>query len=144
MVKKCCCICKGVFKLSKFPLSSSTKDGYASICQNCKDEIKTQKCKKCNETKILSDYYESPGTLSGYSGTCKACINARKRIKDAENIKERSVKDGKLCCDFCKNVKSVLDFKNDKRSTNGYSSNCLSCIQLRKGKTYLQAKQLLV
>ena len=102
--KKCCT----VKTVEEFPIQITTKDGYAPMCRECKnedsreflekrkqeklyvspDEIK--KCGVCKEKKPNTEFYSSCRTKDGLRGTCNECEKQlRNKYKDKSN--ERNI-----------------------------------------------------
>jgi len=47
-----------------------------------------KKCYKCDEKKLLTEFYRNKNKKDGYASECKACDNARKRTKEAKEKKK--------------------------------------------------------
>lgn len=39
--------------------------------------MKQKNCRKCGESKPVSDYYSQPSNLDGLNGQCKSCVKSR-------------------------------------------------------------------
>ena len=62
------------------------------------EEMKTQKCKTCNEWKALDrEYFHvHPGNTNGFAGVCKDCKNARKRERRQQPVEVVPVSEDKF------------------------------------------------
>lgn len=76
-------------------------------------------CKKCNETKPLSDMYHSGRTAT----TCKVC-----KVIERENYKVNPRTDENAICVSCDKEYPNFEFSSAPRKKNGISSQCRFCI----------------
>lgn len=91
---KHCKQCKEVKPLGMYYQTSRTKDGFMTVCKDCRnDYIKSRRekfklravvvipesktCYKCNETKPSTDFYNSRCEIDGLSQLCKKCSKER-------------------------------------------------------------------
>lgn len=47
-------------------------------------DIETRVCRKCGQERPLTDFVKATKSRTGYLHTCKPCVNAYKRARDAE------------------------------------------------------------
>ncbi len=53
----------------------------------------TKKCKKCEEFKLLEEFYKHPTTRDGYFSKCKSCIDdGAKKYRMSKKYKESAKK----------------------------------------------------
>lgn len=90
-----------------------------------------KQCKKCNESKPLTDYFKSKETRDGYKSACKSCCKAydadfrKSLIHDTATDKR---------CSKCNMVRSIDEFYSDKSNKSGYTSWCKQCISIKHKK----------
>lgn len=146
-MKKKCRDCGKVKQLGKFYVNKANKDGYESLCIDCrklmriKNEQRLQKerkssiipkykvCRICNKKQVILNFTIAPDRKSGYRNECKSCqkiIHARyvRRIKK-EN-KNLTIPKSKVCHD-CNKRKSISMFAKNSHSKDGYGSQCRIC-----------------
>jgi len=99
-----------------------------------------KKCKTCEETKQLNEFYKSG---KWFSSECKICSRARSkewRKNNPQPKKKRKLKidkyeEGFCECPGCETIKSLEEFGKDSSKVTGYSYYCKECIN-RKARKY--------
>lgn len=114
--------------------------------------MKKKKCKRCEETKPLTDYHKSNTYKDGYTYYCKTCIAEKTKIDYYENGGQKKaseyyynytkkglkkpkqesentklLREGKLRCGGCSKVKGTKEFCKDKRRKYKHSFYCKVC-----------------
>ena len=99
-----------------------------------------KKCNRCEEIKLLTEFYKAKGCRDGLQSFCKKCDNARK----TELLREKSIKAGKKQktltlvarelrskrlkrCPGCKETKEFSSFYSSKASNDNLASHCILC-----------------
>lgn len=44
-----------------------------------------KECKKCNETKVITEFYKKKAAKDGHDGQCKSCVNMRNKTWQKKN-----------------------------------------------------------
>jgi hypothetical protein len=94
-------------------------------------EPQSKKCSQCSLELPLTNFYRDRTiyTKISYRSKCKKCCfdNNKKRIQHdiLEKINEKK-------CKNCNNIKNVSDYYISKRHLDGYFSECISCIQIKR------------
>ncbi len=91
-------------------------------------EVKTKKCSKCGDDKLLCEFGKKARSKNGLTPSCKKCHNdycKSKRIK--KTIKKETFNEGEKRCSRCKEIKLICDFGIDKREVTGLKHSCKEC-----------------
>lgn len=100
--------------------------------------MKTKFCKKCLETKEVTEFYKQKSMKDGRQNTCKVCIRERSRQWRIDNPKPkktpkprmdgfRLLPKGMRKCSTCKEVKEKELFYKDRGRASGVSPKCKKC-----------------
>ena len=93
--------------------------------------IKKQKCSRCDEIKIISEFYSTSSELS--SRYCKECHMKQMGIKNIGKAKKEKqlAQDGFRKCWRCGEIKELnIDFGKNKNSYMGRASTCRECVRI--------------
>jgi hypothetical protein len=99
---------------------------------NPPEPVGTKQCSKCGEIKPLSCFPRNNGLKSGYGSWCKPC-SSQKTIFCREKLKEKNKinppeRFGTKRCSKCGDVKDISQFDRNIGTTDGYRSQCKSCV----------------
>ena len=72
-----------------------------------------KKCKQCEETKPLDDFYELPGNKDGRFGKCKVCVRANVTANRGKNIEYYREYDRDRGC------RQTPEYLRERRRKNG-------------------------
>lgn len=92
----------------------------------------SKKCTKCDEDKILSEYYINKKSGDGYTHRCIKCLS-RKKIKLDDDIFK--------ICNTCDIKKELIEFPKDDGCRLGYKNKCKSCYSISK-KIYRDNREI--
>lgn len=84
-------------------------------------------CKKCKESKLLSEFNIDKSSKFGKKTKCKKCCRVKKEPKEV-------LEQGFKRCFTCKNVLKFENFIKDSQKPDGYRPNCNKCRWERKHK----------
>jgi hypothetical protein len=94
---------------------------------------KYQVCCKCNENKLLDEYYNDKSKKNGKSSTCKVCRKTKIQEVKKNNINNKIDIEGKhKICTECKVDKPLSDYYRENRANSGVKSKCKVCIEKYK------------
>jgi hypothetical protein len=157
-LSKKCCSCQIIKLLDFFYKEKKSKDGYYSICKQCKNEkIKIQRektkvanqnialeitqkeCNICNEKLEIVNFTKDGTQKDGFSRYCKDC----RRLKDKRLKQERATdQPSKLLtlkiCLRCNETRDISNFFKSRKCNDGYLNICNYC---RPQKTWTKEKQ---
>lgn len=85
-------------------------------------QVEKKKCKRCNQTKPLTDFSKNKRSPDGKDFYCKACVKI-----DSDNRKAGAAKAKKKQCATCGKIKSAADYTKDKKSPDGLNIKCKQC-----------------
>lgn len=148
---KLCHKCSTIKKYSEFNKDPSARDGYYTMCKECKAQYRKIRtiaqgrrvkdiriiegglllCNKCHNKKPLVEFPKNSKTKLGYYSHCKKCTNETSRsLREETGIPiryTRKIMDGKLRCGKCQDMKPLSLFTKSKIRKNEYSSHCKLC-----------------
>jgi hypothetical protein len=81
-------------------------------------------CTKCEEEKILSEYYVNNKSKDGHTARCIKCISRRKVITYVEITSK--------ICNTCDIRKELIDFYKDDECRLGHKNKCKTCESISK------------
>jgi hypothetical protein len=86
--------------------------------------IPAKECIKCNETKIIANFYKDKRGKDGYRNICKAC---QKVSRNERHVELKSQK-RELTCKSCKESKTYDEFFKDDAFPHGHNTDwCITC-----------------
>ncbi len=85
-----------------------------------------KRCKKCGETKPLTEYHKDRQKTDGLSFYCKPCSLARNAAFLMRSPKNPTPEGMKRCCS-CKETKALSDFHGSARTYDGKDRRCKTC-----------------
>lgn len=105
--------------------------------------MKTKFCKKCLETKEVTEFYKQKGMKDGRQNTCKVCIRERSRQWRIKNPKPKKIPgprmdgfrllpEGMRKCSVCDEVKEKKYFYKNSSRASGVNSRCKRCTNEHK------------
>jgi hypothetical protein len=90
-------------------------------------------CKKCGETKELTEFFKDASLKDGHSGACKKCRNAYKREWYKNNAEKSRASRIKF---YEKNKDDINAKKRENRNTDEYRAKRRATRDLEKNKIY--------
>jgi hypothetical protein len=93
-----------------------------------KKGLNTRYCPKCQEIKLLDDYFKLTRSKQGVQGYCKACQKDMDKIARVrrKNNGPTIIRDSKEC-QACHNRKPIGQFGIRRDSADGHLSYCKPC-----------------
>lgn len=104
--------------------------------------LKTKKCSKCKNTKDIKRFSKDKHSKDNLTTICKDCHKKYRETLQARIYTSQELNTLSKKCSFCKNKKLLKEFKKDTSRIGGLSSQCKSCINGKRKKTFLTSKQL--
>jgi 5-methylcytosine-specific restriction endonuclease McrA len=147
MDTKCCSRCGEQLPLDMFSRSYTSKDSYTICCKKCYAEKKSltfppketwpegfRACTKCNEIKVLEEFYTDP---KGRFGRMSVCMKCRSKAKPKPQAKE-----GYRFCTKCGEEKPATPeyFPIQKKNRSGIDSRCHICASKASQRWYEKKK----
>lgn len=154
--KKCTGQCREIKLLEEYHSDSNyKKDGRRNKCIVCTNKDKKEKrtniaktegtecCRRCGNTKDVSEFYKDADRPNGLRDWCIICVNDHNEHKYDEYYRSnicitcRSEARKELCyerieegtkdCNNCGNTKNVSEFGTDKQNSDGLQTYCKTC-----------------
>lgn len=107
-----------------------------------KNELITKICTKCKIEKPISEFHKKLSSKDGFQSRCKECFKNRPSKQYDINIVNEHIKKGtrKTCCK-CEVEKPVTEFHKDKKSKDGYNTQCKECRNKASAEWYKRNKE---
>ena len=83
-------------------------------------------CTKCEEEKIISEYYINKESKDGHTARCIKCISRKKIIPYEDTISK--------ICKICNIRKELIEFYKDEGCRLGYKNKCKTCESISRKK----------
>ena len=101
-----------------------------------------KRCSKCDDIKEVTEFYKNKKIKCGYDSWCKECSDKTKNYQKSPKTLEREelLKDNKKRCSKCRGIKSLDNFKPNKKIKCGYDSWCRKCHNEDVYKRYKKEK----
>ena len=92
-------------------------------------------CKRCDQEKLIQDFYDDKTKVSGKAIYCKQCSlkiekDRRDKIRE-QKVKKPIAQTGYKICNDCKEEKPLSFFYKDKRTEDGKQYKCIDCHKRR-------------
>jgi hypothetical protein len=156
---KQCSSCNEVKEIKLFGISSESKDGYRNVCKKCKraqakalaqkrieergdaTTIEFKMCSGCKETKGVEHFPKDRGRPDGYGCYCNECHSLNsKKTRSKTKASEKIIPQTKFC-KTCKQTKNIDDFGIKSNASDGHTSACKDCINIRLKKRRIKNKE---
>ena len=133
-----CTKCKSLKHHSEFSKSKTSKSGLFRWCKSCQKESgkikhyepiydgKLKLCTKCGVEKDKNEFREEKRASGGLYSWCRSCSNEALRSKN--NYPDNKSNDELKRCCRCNTDKSLSEFGNNKRGSDGKQSVCKQCV----------------
>ena len=147
---KTCTSCNNALELSNFSPNKYNKDGLQSTCKQCRAVkererrrkikernqnkegvvIERKKCRRCDEIKLIKNFYKCISNVDGYDVFCKICSKfvskqQRERNKMIHTLTQHRKTHKK--CNKCCEYKDISEFGKYVSQTDGFYSICKIC-----------------
>lgn len=140
-IKKCN-RCAQEKHVDSFYKDSASKDGYYTICKQCKNEstkksreklhqrsklptITHKDCARCKEYLPVCNFTKLKSNITGYAVYCKQC----RKLNDYERKQKNpcEINAGQKICQKCNLEKDFSKFHTTRKSSDGVYNTCKDC-----------------
>lgn len=152
---KLCSRCNILKPLSEFHKHAGHKDGYASRCRRCRQEIRypdavknrqekeqlkksgQKQCWMCQETKPLSEFFNNASGHDGKTSLCKICHAAYKRKMRANNREAVNQQSRDWCHKNPDKRRATIERRRarEKKADGTFTARDIKQLRLAQGNT---------
>ena len=135
---KCCTSCQTIKPITMFHTCHGIPCSKCKLCKNAMKKessakrtfpsIESKSCKRCNQTLHVEMFTKTIGSKDGYSAVCKNCRSLEeKERRDFQRNLLLNPPEGVKQCNSCMIFKSYQSYRANRRSNDGFSSECFDC-----------------